>query len=579
MRPVLTEKDGSSLQPALFLLLAAALGGLRAWEALTAFSALFFIRIAFFDEDFSASGLGVWGLLALWLAAGLAFSPEPRNSFCQFSRYSMLFAFFIFSSRRGPAARRAWTGAVFFLGALAAVISLAEAALGLGPGGILGVNPNYAAAFMAAALAGSAALSAGAEGTRGKLRAAAGMALFSAGLLAVNSRGGILGALAGVFYVLWRRKALRPALYLAAGLLLVPALLPKGQLAWLLKLGDPYSLERLKIWRTALDAIAAAPVFGAGPGLFERAFETFKFPFYNGISFYGHSTPHAHSELLNLAAEAGIPAACLLVWGWGRAVFAADGGDRWEPVLKAFAVALFAQAAVDIIFYSGAVQLFFFGTLGLLAAGSTRLADAPGARVRALSLLLACWCAAFILRSGFERDKGCALDEAGAPAAREACLKKASVFAPGDAALLEAAIPLSLAVRGNYAYTAALAGEAALKRPRDPFPLFARAETFYLSGAIVPAKKELYGALALEPAFLRARLRLAWILAAEKNYRAAAVELSRIEGEWGKNRAAPRTSYDSGLLALPEAPYAELRKEIWKKLPGGRTTALNRKTR
>jgi len=579
MRPVLAGKDGSSLLPALFLLLAAALGGLRAWEALTAFSALFFIRLAFFDEDFSASGLGVWGLLALWLAAGLAFSPEPLNGFWQFSRYLLLFSFFIFSSRQGPAARRAWAGAVFILGALAAVFSVAEAVLGLGPGGVLGVNPNYGAAFMAAALAGSAALLAGAADKNGKLRAAAGLALFSAGLLAVNSRGGVLGALAAVFYVLWRRKALRPAIYLTAGLLLVPALLPKWQLAWFLKLDDPYSLERLKIWRTALDAIAASPVFGAGPGLFERAFEAFKFPFYNGISFYGHSTPHAHSELLNLAAEAGIPAACLLAWGWGRAVFAADGGDRWELVLKAFAVALFAQAAIDIVFYSGAVQLFFFGTLGLLAAGRPRPVDAPGARVRTLSLLLACWCAAFILRSGFERDKGCALDETGAPAMREACLKKAAVFAPGDAALLEASIPLSLAVRGNYAYTAALAGEASIKRPRDPFPLFARAETFYLAGVFGPAKTELYGALALEPAFLRARLRLAGILAAEKNYRGAAAELSRIEAQLGKNRAAPRSIYDEGLLALPEAPYAGLRKEIWKKIPGGRTTALNRKTR
>mgnify|MGYP001615528990 CR=1 FL=1 len=591
-------RSGQSAGPALFLLLAAALGGLRAWEALTAFSALFFMFLAFFDEDFSVSGLGVWGLLALWLAAGLAFSPEPQNSFWQFSRYLLLFAFFIFASRQEPAARRAWAGAVFLLGALAAVVSVAEAVLGLGPGGILGVNPNYAAAFMAAALAGSAALLACAADKGGKLRAAAGLAFFSAGLLAVNSRGGVLGALAAVFYILWRRKALRPALYLTAGLLLVPALLPKGQLAWFLKLGDPYSLERLRIWGTALDAIAASPVFGAGPGLFERAFEIFKFPFYNGISFYGHATPHAHSELLNLAAEAGIPAVCLLAWGWGRAVFAADGGDpvsghgagpvsghgagRWELVLKAFAVSLFAQAAIDIIFYSGAVQLFFFGTLGLLAARRPQPVspyDAPGARVRTLSLLLACWCAAFLLRSGFERDKGCALDETMAPAVREACLKKAAGFAPGDAALLEASIPLSLAVRGNYAYTAALAGEAALKRPRDPFHLFARAETFYLAGAVGPAKTDLYGALALEPAFLRARLRLAGILAAEKNYRAAAAELSRIEAQLGKKRAAPRSSYDRALLVLPEAQYAGFRKEIWKKVPGGGTTALNRKTR
>jgi len=555
-------KEGRSPLPALFLVLAAALGGLRAWEAVSVFSALFFLCLAFLDEDLSVSGLGVWGLLALWLAVGLAFSPEPLNSFWHFSRYLLFFSFFIFSSRRAPAAGRVWAGAVFLLGALASVLSVSEALLGMGPGGILGVNPNYGAAFMAAALAGSAALLAAAADKKEKLRAGAGLIIFAAGLLAANSRGGLLGALAAVFCLLWLRRALRPALYLTAGLLLIAALLPKEQFGWILKLDDPYSLERLKIWGTALDAIAASPFFGAGPGLFERAFEVFKFPFYNGISYYGHSTPHAHSELLNIAAEAGIPAACLMIWGWGRAVFAADDAGRWGPVLKVFAVSLFVQAAVDIIFYSGAIQLFFFGTLGLLAAGGKRPVEVPGSRVRALSLLLVCWCAAFVLRSGFERDKSCALDADKPPVMRRACLKTAVVFAPGDAALLEAGVPLSLVVHGNYAYTAALAEESALKRPRDPFPLFARAEAFYKAGAIGPAKAELYRALALEPAFLRARLRLAGILAEEKYHRGAAAELSRIEAELGKNRAAPRYRYDRDLLALPEGPYAELRKKI-----------------
>ena len=583
--PVPSGSDRRYFLPVVFLALAAALGGLRAWETLAAFSVVFFVYLAFFDEDFSFSGLGVWGWLGGWLAAAVAFSPEPLNSFWQFSRYLLLFSFYIFSSRRALKARRVWAWAVFLLGGLASALSFYEGALNLARGSVLGINPNYSSAFIAAALAGTAVLLSDARDKKTRLFAAAGLVFFSAGLFAINSRGGILAALAALFYLLCLKKAWRTLLYLTAGLLFVTVLLSGEQFRWLLKLDRPFSLERLKIWRAALGAISGSPLFGYGPGLFERVFETFKFPFYNGISYYGHYTLHAHSELLNLAAEAGIPAAGLLIWGWGRAVFTAADGDRWGTMLKVFAVAIFAQSAVDIIFYSGALQLFFFGTLGLLAAGKGRQAaesaslnnsfagpgpgesvgaknDAPGSRIKALSFLLACWCAAFILRSDFERDRTCALDTGKTAAVREACLKKAVIFAPGDAALLEASIPLSLEVYGNYAYTAALAGEAALKRPRDPFLLFARAQAFYLAGALRPAKAEFYRVLAVEPAFLRARLRLAEILAAEKNYPAAAAELRRIDEELGKKDPAPVTAYDRDLHTLPEAPYAKITKEI-----------------
>jgi len=559
--------------PAVLLTAAAVLGGLRAWGALAAFSALFFVCLVFFDEEFSFSGLGIWGLLAAWLAAAVAFSPEPLNSFCEFSRYVLVFSFFIFSSRRGTGARGAWTSSVFLLGAAAAGIAIYEIALGawrgsvfgLWRGSVLGINPNYSSAFMAAAFAGAAALLSGSEDKKTRFYAAAGTVFFAAGLLAAKSRGGLLAALAALVYLLCLKKAWRTLLYLTAGILLVVAVMPAEQFNVLLKLEQPLSLERLKIWGTALRAISGSPLFGRGPGLFERIFEVFKFPFYNGISYYGHSTLQAHSQLLNLAAEAGIPAACLFAWGWGRAVFTSGNEDKWGMVLKMFAVTLFVQSAVDIIFYSGALQLFFFGTLGLLSTVKARPAAAPGSRARALAFLLACWSAAFILRYGFEREKACALNAGTAPEIREACLKKAMVFAPGDAVLLEASIPLSIGLYGNYAYTAALAGDAALKRPKDPFPRFERAQAFYFAGALASAKTELYGVLSVEPAFLRARLRLAEILAAEKNYPAAAEELRRIEAELARNGPAPATPYDRELRSLPEGPYAAIRRELLKK--------------
>ncbi len=552
-----------NLAPSALLLFAVAAGGLRSWEALGLFAAVFAVVLVL-DRDFSFSGLGIWGALAFWLAAGLAFSPEPLNSFRTFSAYALFFAFFMFCGRRGPSAGRSWTITVMALGAAAAGLSVAEASAGISPGRILGVNPGYGAAFTAASAAGAAAVFAGARG-RARALSALLLVFLSAGLVASHSRSGMLGALAAVIYLSWRGAGLRRPLLAAAVLLLVIALLPGRSLDWMMKLDAPLSLERLKIWRTALQAAAAFPAFGAGAGLFERAFEMFKFPFYNGISFYGHSTPHAHSSLLNMAAEAGLPAAALLALGWGRSVFSADDGRTDTAVLKAFSVSLFVQASVDVVLYAGVMQLFFFGTLGLLAATGKREELSQRSRAAALAALFACWSAAALLHVRFERARTCALDPGTAPAVREACLKRASKFAPGDRALLMAAAPVSAALYGNYALTAAAAETAALARPKDPFPLFDRAEALYRAGAAGPAKQGFLRALAVEPAFRMARLRLAGILAEEKDYRAARAELARLEAARSGIRPSAQGAYDRRLLEVLEDEFLEVREKIWRR--------------
>jgi O-antigen ligase len=73
-----------------------------------------------------------------------------------------------------------------------------------------------------------------------------------------------------------------------------------------LKLYDLKSFERLDIWNTSLKAFLAKPFFGWGGGNFPIAFEFFKFPYFDGVSFYNHSTFHAHSELLDILVENGM---------------------------------------------------------------------------------------------------------------------------------------------------------------------------------------------------------------------------------------------------------------------------------
>ncbi|OGS53570.1 MAG: hypothetical protein A3J79_07305 [Elusimicrobia bacterium RIFOXYB2_FULL_62_6] len=568
-------QDLRAAAPAVFLLLAAALGGLRDLSGWAVFSALFAGYLLAFERNRSYSLTLPLGLLAAWLAAGLYFSPEPLNSFWHFSRYLLFMAFFAFARTRGEEAGKFWAGAVTALGCLAAAAALCERALGATPAGIIGANPNYGAAFMAAGLAGAAACL---PGKSGKDRLAYGgiVLLLAAGILAANSRGAFLAAAAAVCFLLWLKKGLVPALSLAGALVLAAALLPAEQLGWFLKLRDPRSLERIGIWTSALGGITAQPVFGSGLGLFERVFELFKFPFYNGISYYGHSTLHAHSELLNLAAEAGLPAAALLAWAWVAGVLRGKGagaGPR-DAALKAFAVALFAQAAVDIVFYSGAVQLCFFGTLGLLAPRAPAEEGAGNRRGRAwLYLFAAALAAGLLLKRGFERDSACA----SAPgAAGEACLKKALRFSPGDAGLRKSALAAALA-SGNFTRAAALADDLAFIYPKDPFLAEAAAEARYGGGDAAGARAGLIRALELEPDFLSARLGLAQLLAREKNGKAADAEFAKLDKAAQERRPRPKTAYDSALLYLPQAAHDEMKK--WKKRSTGGTTVSTRKPR
>lgn len=556
-------KNWRDFMPAFFLVLAVALDGLRTFQGWTVFSVFFIAYLVLRAREISFMDSLPAFLLACWTGLGLFFSPEPLNSFWYFSHYLVFIAFFCLARTGGSAARTAWIWAVFALAFAASLTLLFEFLTGRGLAGLIGPNPNYSSALMAAGLAGALAAGGVIRGRTARLALVAGIALCAAGMLVVNSRGALLAALIAVIFLLWMKNRRRQIVYLLGTLAIIWALAPAEYCAWFLKTGDPRSLERLNIWNTAVAAIFRHPVFGSGLGLFEQIFEVLKFPFYNGISYYGHSTPHAHSELLNLAAEAGLPAAMIFIWMWGAGV---SGGTSREPeagILKIFAVTLFAQSAVDMVFYSGAVQLCFFGTLGLLASGKAEgnAATTPGRK--AAYLLAAAVAAAAALKYGFERDKACAQSPA-AGAARASCVKRALEFSPGDAQLLKIRLESELGGAGNYARAAAFAEDAALKYPKDPFFAAGAAQAYYVAGDRTRAGEKLSEALALEPGFLYARFGLARILVEEGQTKRAAAELEKI-GKIADKMPSALTAYDSALIRLPMADYVKARNEIWKK--------------
>lgn len=513
--------------PGFFLVLAAVLGGLRSEPAWLAFGALFLAWFSLSARALRAPGREAALLFFCWLAAAALFSAAPEVSLASLARYG-LFAALLFAAEPGD--DRGWQRALTALGAAAALVFVWQKAAGQPPLGFIGANPNYSAAFAAAAF--PAALLGAAAGTlprrAGSLALAA---LLAAGLAISGSRGAIGAAFLAGAAVLLMSRSYRPlAVYLLAAAA-AAALLPAGSLEGFLKLDDPRAFARPQLWGAALKAAAASPLLGWGPGLLERVFEVFKFPYFDGAAYYWHSTRHAHSELFNLAAEAGFPAALLFAAAAFSALFR---GGRETPGLKAALLAVFAQACVDMVFYSGAVSLLFWGTLGVLTARASpepRPGLAPKLLLAGAVLAgLAAW-----LFSG-ERPRG------------------APQGAYPEAALAQARL-------------------AALRSPKDPLPLAAEGGLLLVAGDAAGAETAYRGALALEPNFAGARLGLAAALGADRRGEAC------LELELARRAAGLKAGgkYQELLLRLDGKETDRLEKELCRKKKAGGATASVRK--
>lgn len=503
--------------PGFFLLLAAAAGGLRSPEAWLAAGSAWLIWTALKPAAPAGTGAAA-ALFFLWIGAAALFSPEPQASLAHAGRFAVL-ALFFRCAAGSPSAGGGWLLAVNALGAAGALTLLAQRyALGAAQG-FMGANPNYTAAFCAAAF--GPALLALSDAARGRKERALGGALallLAAGLLASGSRGAALGALAAgaagfSFTRRWRWLA-----GLLAAAALAALLLPGGLLEDLLKSQDPRAYARPRLWGAALRAALDSPLLGWGPGRFAAAFELYKFPFFDGISYYGHSTLHAHGEFFNLAAEAGFPAALLLAAAAWAAI-ARGGAERLPFRLAALAALL--QASVDITFYSGAAALLFWGSLGFSLP--PRPAAPPAARPPAPALVAAALCLLlpFVPRQGRAPDGGAIANPARALAGLRA-ERAASPFnalpaagegyalaALGDLPGAASAFARALRLEPNYAGARlGLAGALAagglpkeacllLKEPRPaPGPgahAFGRALLEYDAGAALRLEKEICG--------------------------------------------------------------------------------------
>jgi O-antigen ligase len=127
--------------------------------------------------------------------------------------------------------------------------------------------------------------------------------------------------------------------------------------------------NRLSLYRSTLRMIADRPWFGTGLGTFASAFPAYRS---DDISMYG-VYDRAHSTLLELAAEAGLPLASIVVIGWMIAFGVLAHGVRTRRryrIIPAAALSVGLLAALhSLVDFSLQIPGFAIVVLGLLGVG------------------------------------------------------------------------------------------------------------------------------------------------------------------------------------------------------------------
>ena len=153
-----------------------------------------------------------------------------------------------------------------------------------------------------------------APGTRALLSTTA-LALAAWALLISRTRNAWLGTLAGLAAIALLR-APRLLWGLAGACLLVLVLRPEPVMVRL-TVTDASSRDRYFMWQAGIDMIRDRPVFGQGPRMVESNYPVYRWP---GAP--NPATPHLHNNVLQIAAERGLP--CLAWWLWWMAAAMGD---------------------------------------------------------------------------------------------------------------------------------------------------------------------------------------------------------------------------------------------------------------
>jgi O-antigen ligase len=160
--------------------------------------------------------------------------------------------------------------------------------------------------------------------------AGASIAIGAVALVLSRTRSAWLGIVAGIATLLYFRQPRLLRFLPAAVVAVIGALVVMSPRATLdrLTLKDPSSRDRYFMWQAGLDMILEKPLFGQGTGMILEVYPKFR---WEGAP--NPEAPHLHNNLIQVAAERGIPCALFLLWmlaGFLRAAWRNRAGPSTE---------------------------------------------------------------------------------------------------------------------------------------------------------------------------------------------------------------------------------------------------------
>lgn len=165
---------------------------------------------------------------------------------------------------------------------------------------------------------------------------------------------GLAGA-AVLLVALWRPKALVFLPFILAAIYLVSPFQVKRRVMNTFNLYSPSNHERLEYYRAGLEVIKDWPLFGCGPDTVDLVFQNPKY----GLSAQARLNVHLHNNLLQVAAERGLPALAswlvFMTWSFGLL------WKKWRTKPAAAASFLAAALASEIALFLAGLFEYNFG--------------------------------------------------------------------------------------------------------------------------------------------------------------------------------------------------------------------------
>jgi tetratricopeptide (TPR) repeat protein len=302
------------------------------------------------------------------------------------------------------------------------------------------------------------------------------------------------------------------------------------------------------------------PLFGIGPGLFERGFLLHNFPVPEGSlpTRYGMRSAHAHSEFLQTAAETGWPGLALYLWALGfvlvRIWRRRELNWTQEAALSAFHAVL-VQTFFDNILNLPALQWLYFSCL---AVAWGEVATNPALRRSMVWPRIACAgglamaAAAWIPDRVVDRYRDFAYQSSGEESVH--WMRRALAIAPGDPGLWEDLTRLYLRQSPPEVVPALEAlSEASRRNPTSAIYPVMRGEILSSQGRWKEVQICSKQALALEPQFAEARLLRARALCHLGNRGGARRELEMVKSMRGLETDPNKSNGYTGMILYLDA--------------------------